>query len=86
MDQFHPTKSTKFNTPQNLIRVRFDRRNLEASKTTVAAAPVEQDSQEDSTGDADLNIEVIRLKNSNILNDLNQKLGHLTSTKREVCS
>ena len=51
---------------------------------TIVIAPVERDSPEESTSDADLNVEVVRLKNSHILNDFNQKLGHLTGTSREV--
>ena len=68
----------------NMLKPYYDRRNAEASKTAVVVVPVERNSQEGSTSDADLNMEVIRLKNSNILNDLNQKLRHLTSTKGEV--
>ena len=66
----------------NMLKSYYDREDLEASKATVVAALAERDNPEESTSDADLNMEVIRLKNLNILNDLNQKLEHLTSTKR----
>ena len=68
----------------NMLKLYYDRKGHEASKVAVVIAPVEWDSPEESTSDADLNMEVIRLKNSHILSNMNQKLGHLTSTAKEV--
>ena len=68
----------------NMLKPYYDRKDHEASKVTIVIAPVERDSPEESTSDANLNMEVIRLKNSHILNDLNQKLGHLIGTTRQV--
>ena len=68
----------------NMLKPYYDRKDHEASKVTIVIAPVEWDNPEESTSDTDLNMEVIRLKNSHILNNLDQKLRHLTSTTRQV--
>ena len=68
----------------NMLKPYYYRKDHKASKVTIVIVPVERDSPEESTSDADLNMEVIRLKNLHILNDLDQKLGHLTSTTRQV--
>ena len=68
----------------NILKPYYDRKDHEASKVTIVIVPVERDSPEESTSDTDLNMEVIRLKNLHILNDLDQKLEHLTGTARQV--
>ena len=67
-----------------MLKPYYDKRNLGTNKATVVVAPAEQDSPEETTSDTDIGMEVIRLKNSDILNNLNQKLKHLPNTKRKV--
>ena len=64
----------------NMLKPYYDRKDHEGSKVTIVIVPVERDSPEESTSDVNLNMEVIRLKNLHILNDLDQKLGRYYKT------
>ena len=56
--------------------VLYDKKNPKASKAIVVVVPVEWDSPEDSKSDVELNMELIRLKNSNILSDLRKSKAY----------
>ena len=65
------------------VEAHHDRQNLDGGKSAATVVPVDHESVEEPDSDEE-DQEVIRLKNSDILNNLDQKLEHFPAPKRNM--
>ena len=66
-----------------MLKPYHDRQNLDGGKSAATVVPIDHESVEEPDSDEE-DQEVIKLKNSDILNNLDQKLEHLPAPKRKM--